>query len=231
MDAFGAPVPLLSNPHIYVPCMHLSWLGKAPATRRHSLTQAGFFFDPDRRSAGPVYGEMHVYGSLLLHKLVKESRLPVRQAARLVRAFVGALLILVIEHEDAPAAGKECRLVPTEEHPGGRFELSYRQDREIARRHAEREKRLLGYIRKLGCLPLGRVDPGPGSSLHYGGMLPMTADPRDLTVDATCRLHGTRGVFLADGATFPCLPSKPLTLTLMANARRVAGYVAGSLGQ
>ena len=225
MEAFDTPVPLLSNPHVYVPCVHLKRLGKAPASQRHSLTQAGFFFDPDPESVGPVYGEMHVYGSLLLHKLVRESRLPVRQASRLVRAWVGALVILVIEHEDSPVAGKECRLDRT-----GTLELSYRQDREAARHHADREKQLLGCMRRLACLPVGRVDSGPGSSLHYGGTLPMTDEPRDLTVDHTCRLHGTRGVFLADGATFPCLPAKPLTLTLMANARRVAGYVAGTLG-
>jgi choline dehydrogenase-like flavoprotein len=231
MDAFGTSVPLLSNPHIYVPCVHVKRLGKLPATRRHSLTQAGFFFETGPRSPGPVYGEMHVYGSLLLHKLVRESRLPVRQATRLVRAFVSALLILVIEHEDIPDKGKKCRLVPTEKFPGGRLELSYRQDRELARRHADREKRLMRCVRRLACVPLGRVDPGPGSSLHYGGTVPMTDNPRELTVDRTCRLRGTQRVFLADGATFPWLPSKPLTLTLMANARRVAAYVAASLGR
>ena len=57
----------------------------------------------------------------------------------------------------------------------------------------------------------------------------MTDDERELTVTPSCRLRGTKSVYLADGSVLPNLPAKALTLTLMANAERVGTIVAEAL--
>jgi hypothetical protein len=46
---------------------------------------------------------------------------------------------------------------------------------------------------------------------------------------ASGRLAGTRGVYVADAATLPALPSKNHSFTLMANAMRIAEHVGRTL--
>jgi hypothetical protein len=73
------------------------------------------------------------------------------------------------------------------------------------------------------------VRPGPGSSIHYAGTFPMSAEPSELTTARDGLLAGTRRVHLADGSLLRRLPAKGLTLTLMANADRVGTAVAARL--
>ena len=61
-----------------------------------------------------------------------------------------------------------------------------------------------------------------GASVHYAGVFPMTANGRRWATDAHCRSREFPNLLLVDGATFPFLPAKNLTFTLMANATRVA---------
>jgi hypothetical protein len=51
----------------------------------------------------------------------------------------------------------------------------------------------------------------------------MSARPAPLTTSPACESHDFQGLYFADGTTFPFLPAKNLTFTLMANAARVAG--------
>jgi choline dehydrogenase-like flavoprotein len=49
----------------------------------------------------------------------------------------------------------------------------------------------------------------------------MTRSRRHLACDPDCRSQDFRNLFFAVGASFPFLPAKNLTFTLMANAIRV----------
>ena len=61
-----------------------------------------------------------------------------------------------------------------------------------------------------------------GSGVHYGGTLPMSAEKLAFTVSPACRSHDFDNLYVVDGASFPFMPAKNLTFTLMANAVRVA---------
>jgi choline dehydrogenase-like flavoprotein len=60
-----------------------------------------------------------------------------------------------------------------------------------------------------------------GASVHYAGLTPMNDDGGDLTTTRAGRLRPFENLIVADGATFPALPAKNLTFTLMANATRI----------
>lgn len=227
---YDRPLPILSNAHVYVPCLNLEMIGRPMPERRHSLTQVGLILDPDRDGRRVVYAEAHGYRSLLLFKLAKEAFLPVPEAVGIFRELLSSLTILVIEHQDRPSPGKRCLL---RKGLGGQpdlLEVSYEPEPQERRDQAEAERRLLRLVRKLGCWPLRRIDPGHGASIHYGGTLPMCAREEELTTTPLCRLRETRAVYLVDGSTLPELPAKPLTLTLMANGDRVGRHLLGELG-
>ncbi len=61
-----------------------------------------------------------------------------------------------------------------------------------------------------------------GSSVHYAGVVPMKRDGGDWSSDPLGRCRGFDNLYLVDGTTFPSLPAKNLTFTLMANATRIA---------
>jgi choline dehydrogenase-like flavoprotein len=92
----------------------------------------------------------------------------------------------------------------------------------------ERMKAALATVKKalskLGCVvPPGMAHVRPmGASVHYAGTLPMSATRAPLTTSPAGESHDIAGLFFADGTTFPFLPAKNLTFTLMANADRIA---------
>jgi choline dehydrogenase-like flavoprotein len=45
------------------------------------------------------------------------------------------------------------------------------------------------------------------------------------TTSPYCQSHDVENLFIVDGTTFPFLPAKNLTFTLMANAARVADCI------
>ena len=229
LERYDTPVPIVSNPYTYVPCIHLPMLGKAVKDRRHSLTQVGVILEPGPRSARRVHAQAYSYRSLLLFKIVKEAPLPVAEGFHVMRELLNSFVILGIHHEDRPAVTKRCVLRKARDGGPDRLEVSYQNPQDVEREQASAEKVLLKAFRKLGCWPLKRIHPGNGASIHYGGTVPMTSEDRELTTTPECQLRGTSTVFLADGSVLPYLPAKALTLTLMANAERVGVQVAREL--
>ena len=75
-----------------------------------------------------------------------------------------------------------------------------------------------------GCLvPPGFAHVRPmGASAHYAGLVPMTREGGSGTATPEGRSRDFENLWLADGITFPFLPAKNLTFTLMANATRIA---------
>ena len=88
-------------------------------------------------------------------------------------------------------------------------------------------RRVRGALFSLNCVvPPGMVHMRPmGASVHYAGTLPMTRAAAPFTTTEHCQSREYENLWLVDGATFPFLPAKNITFTLMANAVRVAEAV------
>lgn len=71
-------------------------------------------------------------------------------------------------------------------------------------------------------LPGSFVAGAPGADLHYAGTLPMRTHPMAHECHSTGEIAGLPGVYAIDGASLTLLPAKPHTLTIMANADRIA---------
>ncbi len=93
------------------------------------------------------------------------------------------------------------------------------------------KSRLSRAFRALGAWVLpGSFSMGiPGSDVHYACTLPMRANPKFGETDGSGRLIGTEGIYVVDGACLPSLSEKSHTLTIMANADRIARKLAGEL--
>jgi len=85
-------------------------------------------------------------------------------------------------------------------------------------------KKMGKFFGKLGAvIPMFQVQLRPmGASVHYSGTIPMSGSGNPLTVSENCKSNDFSNLYIVDGSTFPFLPSKNLTFTLMANAVRIA---------
>jgi choline dehydrogenase-like flavoprotein len=69
--------------------------------------------------------------------------------------------------------------------------------------------------------------PGkPGRSFHSGGTFPMRRSPSSLETDVYGCPDGFSRVHAVDSTVFPSVPATTITLSVMANAHRIASAVA-----
>jgi choline dehydrogenase-like flavoprotein len=133
------------------------------------------------------------------------------------------IVIAGIHHSEQYGDHKYLELRPDPSSPTGdklfaEYILSKEEDQAVK----QKEKAYFKALRGMGCLPISRLNPGNGSSIHYAGTLPFSDEEKPFTTAIDGRLHGTRSVFIADGSSFRFLPAKGISFTLMANAERVA---------
>jgi len=77
------------------------------------------------------------------------------------------------------------------------------------------------YFKFLPLIPFVKVGK-PGESNHYGGSFPMSNNPKKFESDKLGRPFGFKNVHLVDASVFPSIPAQAITLTIMANAYRIA---------
>lgn len=96
--------------------------------------------------------------------------------------------------------------------------------RELSPAMHEARTQLAQGFRKLGAWMLpGSFVTGPaGADLHYAATLPISQHPASHECYLSGELAGLPGVYIIDGAALPNLPAKAHTLTIMANADRIA---------
>ena len=222
-------LPILCNPNHWVACINLAMLGKPARDSRHSLAQLTLLMKTELE--GPDYLLAHIYSyrSLLWFRLLKNIPLPPKLALRFLRLVGTAFTCVNIHFPDHPSAGRWIKV----KNSGGRSVVQAECEFSAAEKEwvIRNERRLLLFLTSLGCLPLGTTRPLHGASIHYAGTLPYSEEDEPFTTHISGRLHGTHNIYIADGSNWRFLPAKGLTLTLMANARRIAAHAVRELSK
>ncbi len=215
----SARQPLLCNPYHYVVTVNLAMLGRPAADRRHSLAQLVGSLTPEHRGGEHVFAAFFSYRSLMHFRLVREMPLPPGAGLLTSRVLMNALTIVGVHHPEQSTARKWIRL-----RSDGTLEAAYEFDEAESRMIAADLRELHRALRVLRCVPLSTIATPPGSSIHYAGTIPLALDSGDppITSGGDGRLSGGRNVYVADSSGWRYLPAKGPTLTMMANARRVA---------
>ena len=76
-------------------------------------------------------------------------------------------------------------------------------------------------------IPYPIISTAVPATAHLAGTARMGTDPAASVCDSSGRLHEVDNVYVADASTFPTFPGFNPTLTIMANALRIARGVAG----
>lgn len=225
LRAHGGVAPvlegLMDNRQVLVPFINLAMLRRRyePDSYQYHQLALGLERDDPRHY---VHGLVTTLKTALVHPIVQSVPLDLKSALWIFRNAHAALGILNVNFHDERRA--ECQLALEEDRHGTRLLVRYEPSRGEPERMRSALRSVRQALRRLGCIvPPGMAHVRPmGASVHYAGTLPMSAEGRPLTTSPDGESHDVRGLYFADGSTFPFLPAKNLTFTLMANAERIA---------
>ena len=212
---------LMDNRQVLVPFVNWSMLREQPVLdgyQYHQLALGLSAGDPREY----VHGLITTLKSALIHPIAQSVPFDLRTALDLTRNSHAALGLLNLNFHDTRRA--ENRLVLEREGDLSRMVLHYAPEALEARRIKSVLKRVKRALSLLRCfVPPGMTHVRPmGASVHYAGTLPMAREGGALTSTPNGQSRAFKNLWLADGSTFPFLPAKNLTFTLMANASRIA---------
>ena len=210
---------LLNSPVMAMPLLVPRRLVGKTAASGHSLAQLGF-----RLSCSPAPGD-YVSGAIYemtgLPPSSFAARMPLgrRAATEVFRALAPALLVATVYFPGRYSANTVTLRLSAD---GPRIEVRGGVAPEFDAVARKVRRQLTAIWRGLGARPLpGATLATAGTDAHLGGVFPMGAGAPHGT-NAWGELDGLPGLHLVDGAVLPSIPSKFTTLTVMANADRIA---------
>ena len=166
-----------------------------------------------------LHGELLNLTSLIYHPLIEWMPFDSRLSKKLFFTLKSALGTVSLFFPDKINSGNRQILV---EH-GDQWEKTRLCYQETADRSSYMRKsiaRVRSALWRLGCVPKGVIFSPPGGGIHYAGTVPMGKGPKRCDPSGLSNLFSN--LYIADGAAFPSLPSKSITLSLAAHATRVA---------
>jgi choline dehydrogenase-like flavoprotein len=212
---------VMDNRQILMPFVNLTMLGKPWNPETYQYHQVAMSVRT-QEAGEAVHGLITTLKTALIHPLVQTLPFDLGTAVSAFRNIHGALGMININFADHPREDN-CITLDVDRTPH-RLAIHYRPQQD----EPERLKRTItvfrNILRKLGCFaPQRTVHIRPmGASVHYAGTFPMM----DTFAPKTCTKYGAsrdvENLYFADGSTFPDLPAKNLTFSLMANATRIA---------
>jgi len=228
LDRFDQPVTLRDSQQFFLPMLHRWWPRPDPVTEpRYALAQLFLEILDPAVAESTVHLQLYTYNDDYAVDMRRRFG-PLAGVARPLISLLSRRLIVAQGFlHSALSADAELRLVRTGE--GARLAFAPVENpatRDAVGRVVRKIRTVAGPVGLLPLSPLIRLD-AIGSSFHCGGTFPMRESPAGLEADALGRPAGLRRVHLADASVFPSIPATTITLSVMANAHRIASAAPG----
>jgi choline dehydrogenase-like flavoprotein len=214
---------LMDNRQALVPFSHLRMLGRSFEPRSYQYNQICLGIRGESPSEY-VHGLVTTLTTALIHPVAQQLPLDLGSATFITRAMRSTLGVVNVNFRDTRRAENEVWIEPQGDGSPAKLAIRYVPEREEPRRVAAALRTVRAALRRLACVvPPGMAHMRPmGASVHYAGTLPMSTGNRPWTTRPDGSSRDFENLHVVDGATFPFLPAKNLTFTLMANAVRIA---------
>ncbi|MBY3155999.1 FAD-dependent oxidoreductase [Rhizobium laguerreae] len=212
---------LLNSPTLAIPLLSPARLLRSP-TATHSLAQLGLSLRYGDDASDYVTGAIYEVGSLPAQSFI--NRMPLgRKAGRAAFEMIASsLLVATIYYPGNQSRSYIGRDATTKK--GLTIRGGFAEGFDI--RAGALKKALRREWKRLGLIQLpGASLAEPGIDAHFAGTLPMGASgPFGTSSDGELNRHP--GLHIVDGSILPDLSSKYVTMTIMANADRIAHRLA-----
>jgi choline dehydrogenase-like flavoprotein len=214
---------LMDNRQVLMPFLNLQLLGKPynPNSYQYHQLAIGVRADPPENY---IHGLVTTLKTALIHPVVQSLPFDLGTAVSFFRNIRAALGLMNINFPDRPRPENCVTLDFDSRSREPRLAIHYQPERGEPERLRAGMRLFRGILWKMGCFapsPMAHVRP-MGASVHYAGTIPMRPASEPLTCSPLGQSYDFPNLYFVDGTGFPFLPAKNLTLTLMANAARVA---------
>ncbi len=213
---------LMDNRQVLLPFVNLDMIGVPyePASYQYHLLGLGL---EQSRPEEYVHCQVTTLKTGMAHPILQSLPFDSRTAIAVFRQLRSALGVVNVNFHDTR---RDTSFVTLEQRSAdeGSLIVEYTSDPAEPTHVAQAIRRLRKALRQLHCIvPPGMMHVRPkGASVHYAGTLPMATSGRTLTTTPDGRSTDFENLFFVDGSTFPFLPAKNITFSLMANAVRIA---------
>ncbi len=214
---FSTELPLLDNPAVYIPSFLPGRFGKRLDVAGYGFATLAIVYQMPEYSPflqGLVFETMTVPRA----EFFRHMPFAARMNLRLVKYVLPAMVVVILYFPSSALEPGQLRL-----RPDGTLVLTGPETHvpEAIVHRAIRLNRKLGLYTSAGFAEKTIY----GGSIHYAGCLPMRREPKNrYHTDVHGQLAGIAGVHVVDGAVLPALSAKNHTLTVMANAMRIATW-------
>jgi ferredoxin len=223
LGAWDKPIEMKDSRYFIFPVSRFKRTEGVEHEALHTLAQVFFEIQDREISKKNIHISVYSYNDLLLKALQKQTGVLGRVFPNLPLALARRLLIFggYLHSNESPGltlaisrSGQDRRKINLigGESPGSDL---------IVKKLLRKLARLGFAMRALPLIPAVRTGL-PGRGFHTGGSFPMRSQPATFQSDLLGRPFGFTRVHVVDATVFPSIPAPNLTLTVMANAKRIA---------
>jgi choline dehydrogenase-like flavoprotein len=223
LGLFDEPVTMLDSQYFIFPFFRFFRTPGVDREPLHSLVQAFLEIDDPRVSRHLVHVEVFSYSDFLKRALMATGlRFILWNRWMQAQMFDRLLVLQCFLHSDDSSRLSLCLKRDSRGRP--KLEVKGVVERAAYWSSIRAGLKLAANGLKLGGLPVvpAMQFAEPGRSYHSGGTFPMCQSPGRLETDALGQLPGLPGVHFVDASVLPSIPATTITLTVMANAHRIA---------
>ena len=213
---------LRDSQYFLIPMANARSVPVCTATQGNTLAQVFLELEDDRVSRHSAHLQLYGYNDLMLAPIASKLPVGIERLERGLRPLVGRMIVMqgYLHSGDSPGMTLELKADGVRLLGDDPAEGIARVRRLVRRLTANAH--LLGMAPIPGLTQLGR----PGKGNHVGGSLPMRHRPSELETDTMGRVPGWDRVHVVDSSVLPSLPATTVTLSVMANAHRIAAAAA-----
>jgi len=209
----GRTLPFVDHPPTLLPIFFPSSFGATLPIQSFPIQLIGTMASIGTRNMISFYYP----GGMLWSDLLPDIPLPMNVARSILSLLIPGMLVAQVWEASKPLPGNRLSVDGK-----GNITIAYPE-----RQLCTKLPALLASLRKLGGCSLKRLvsTPPPSWGFHHAATLPMRAEPEAFETHTDGRLWDSRRVRVIDGSVLPSLPAKNHSLTIMANAARIAQAV------
>lgn len=217
---------LMDNRQVLIPFLNVKMIGKPSESTSYQYHQIAMGVKT-KNSKEYVHGQVTTLKSALIHPIIQSIPFDLKNSVYIFRNLHSALGLINLNFHDYRRDDNYVCLCSNDNRYKPTLSINYVPNGAEPLLLNKIIKTIKKVFLKLGCVVLpGMVHIRPmGASVHYSGTIPMSTKRSPYTTSKDCQSHDFNNLYFVDGTTFPFLPAKNLTFTLMANAIRVAEAV------
>lgn len=212
---------LMDNRQILIPFINLKMVGKQYNPKSYQYHQLSMELEC-KIPRDYIDIQITTLKTAMIHPIIQKMFLDLKTAIFMFKNVHAALGIASVSFNNTRS--KDNYLTIETNGIRSKLVINYSLEKNESESIKQVIKRVTKALRKLGCIaPAVTKHVRPmGANIHYTGTIPMSTRKIHFTTSEYCQSYDFDNLYIVDGTTFPWLPAKNLTFTLMANAVRVA---------